>query len=151
MAKIYESAGRRVQLTGSRQGRGFSAGTAVDRTSAVRQQSSEGIRQLERAQSFQQRSFGVASEAIQRNYQRSAGLQQEYFESAGRSQLTNNRAANELQTSQSLAAWEFTNQQADRSARFGIQQQKERKTNTSVNSAVFWKPMHKTGHKPQQL
>jgi hypothetical protein len=126
MAKIYESAGRRVQLTGSRQGRGFSAGTAVDRTSAVRQQSSEGIRQLERAQSFQQRSFGVASEAIQRNYQRSAGLQQEYFESAGRSQLTNNRAANELQTSQSLAAWEFTNQQADRSARFGIQQQKER-------------------------
>jgi hypothetical protein len=126
MAKIYESAGRRVQLTGSRQGRGFSAGTAVDRTSAVRQQSSEGIRQLERAQSFQQRSFGVASEAIQRNYQRSAGLQQEYFESAGRSQLTNNRAANELQTSQSLAAWEFTSQQADRSARFGIQQQKER-------------------------
>lgn len=125
MAKIYESAGRRVQLTGPRSGRGFSPVAAVDRTSAVRQQSSENIRQLERAEAFRQRNFASVSEAVQQNYQRSSGLAQQYFESSGRSQLANNRAANQLQMEQTLAAWEFTNQQADRATRFGIQQQKE--------------------------
>ena len=128
MAKIYESAGKRVQLTGPRSARGFTPRAAVDRTSAVRQQSSEGIRQLERAQSFQQKSFGIASESVQRNYQRSSGLAQEYFESAGRSQLTNNRVANELQMNQTLNAWDFTNKQADRATSLGIQQQKERES-----------------------
>jgi len=126
MAKIYESAGKRVQLTGPRSGRGFTPRAAVDRTSAVRQQSSEGIRQLERAQSFKQRSFATASESIQRNYQRSAGLAQEYFQSAGQNQLANNRVANELQMNQTLNAWDLTNKQADRATSLGIQQQKER-------------------------
>lgn len=125
MAKIYESAGRRVQLTGPRSARGFSPVAAVDRTSAVRQQSAENIRQLERAESFRQRNLASVSEAVQQNYQRSSGLSQQYFESAGRSQLANNRVANQIQMDQTLAAWEFTNQQADRATRIGIQQQKE--------------------------
>jgi muramidase (phage lysozyme) len=126
MAKIYESAGRRVQLTGPRSGRGFSPAAAVDRTSAVRQQSAENIRQLERAQSFQQRSFGVASEAIIQNYKQSVGLSQDYFETAGRSQLANNRAANELQMQQTLSSWESTNQMADNALRSSIQRDKEK-------------------------
>jgi hypothetical protein len=126
MAKIYESAERRVQLTGPRSNRGFAPGAAVDRTSAVRQQSAEGLRQFERAQAFQQRSFSTASESILQNYQRGAGLAQEYFERAGRGQLANNRAANELQMQQTLSAWEQTNRMADDARRSGIQQQKER-------------------------
>jgi hypothetical protein len=126
MAKIYESAGRRVQLTGPRSTRGFSPVAAVDRTSAVRQQSADQTRQIERAEAFRQRSFATASESVQQNYQRSSGLAQQYFETAGRNQLANNRAANEIQLNQTLAAWEFTNQQADRARRMGIQQQKER-------------------------
>lgn len=125
MAKIYESAGRRVQLTGPRSSRGFSPGTAVDRTSAVRQQSAQQISQLERAEAFRQRNFASVSEAVQRNYQRSSGLAQEYFERSGRNLLANNQAANQFEMEQTLTAWEQTNQQADRATRLGIQQQKE--------------------------
>lgn len=125
MAKIYESSGRRVQLTGPRQGRGFSPVAAVDRSSAVRQQSAEGTRQLERAQSFQQRSFDIASEAVQKNYQRSSGLAQDFMETAGRSQLANNRAANELQMQQTMDAWDLENRQREQAQRLSIEQQKE--------------------------
>lgn len=126
MAKIYESAERRVQLTGPRSSRGFAPGAAVDQSSAVRQQSADQIRQLERAQAFQQRSFRTASEATIQNYQRGANLSQEYLQNAGRSELSNNRAANELQMQQTLSAWEMTNQMANQSQRTAIQQEKER-------------------------
>ena len=126
MAKIYESAERRVQLTGPRSGRGFAPGAAVDQSSAVRQQSADQIRQLERSQSFLQRSFRTASEATIQNYQRGANLSQEYLQSAGRSELSNNRAANELQMQQTLSAWEMTNQMANQAQRTTIQQEKER-------------------------
>lgn len=126
MAKIYESAERRVQLTGPRSSRGFAPGAAVDQSSAVRQQSADQIRQLERAQAFQQRSFRTTSEATIQNYQRGANLSQEYLQNAGRSELSNNRAANELQMQQTLSAWEMTNQMANQSQRTAIQQEKER-------------------------
>jgi hypothetical protein len=126
MAKIYESAERRVQLTGPRSGRGFAPGAAVDQSSAVRQQSADQIRQLERSQSFLQRSFRTASEATIQNYQRGANLSQEYLQSAGRSELSNNRVANELQMQQTLSAWEMTNQMANQAQRTAIQQEKER-------------------------
>ena len=126
MAKIYESAERRVQLTGPRSGRGFAPGAAVDQSSAVRQQSADQIRQLEKSQSFLQRSFRTASEATIQNYQRGANLSQEYLQSAGRSELSNNRAANELQMQQTLSAWEMTNQMANQAQRTAIQQEKER-------------------------
>jgi len=126
MAKIYESAERRVQLTGPRSGRGFSPGAAVDQSSAVRQQSADQLRQLERSQSFQQRSFRTASEATIQNYQRGAALSQEYLQSAGRNELANNRVANELQMQQTLSAWEMTNQMANQAQRTTIDQEKER-------------------------
>jgi hypothetical protein len=126
MAKIYESAERRVSLQGPRQRRGFSPRQAVNRASAVRQQQSDYNRQLERAGTFGLKSADIAARSFVENYRTSSGMSQEAFENAGRNEIRNNQVANQIQSSQALRALELTNQMSSEAQRSFIDQAKQR-------------------------
>ena len=125
MAKIYESAERRVNLQGRRAGKGFSPRQAVDRTSAVRQQQADFTRQLERASTFGVQSAKDAAGMFVENYRKTSSMSQESFENAGRNQLRNNQVLNDVQNRQLMRSMELNNEMGNRAQASAIDQAKQ--------------------------